>query len=481
MEAVIYARVSSTDESQSYERQIEDLKSLGEFKKLEIVEVFAEKISGFKKGLDERKEFNKMLAYIEQNNIKHILISELSRLSRRYIDSVNFIHDCTSKGICIHIHKEGLSTLKEDGTENSTVRMLMGIFSDIAEQEAETLSFRIKSGKKYSASQGGGFNQKIYGYDKGDDGKPVINEQQAVLVRKMFKMILQGTGTRTIANYLNDNYETKGWKPSTVHSILRNSFFCGKRIASGLTIEVPAIVDEKTFDAAQEFINKRKRYAGGVGTNVNPFASYIRCKCGATMNQIIIKSSNINFYRCASKCGVQSVNRDFLIKEVKRVVERNAKLTKDKDVRNRLVQKIAADSSNISTHENRIRQVKMMSDTNYERWLEGKVDENKYKRYEKKFDVEIEKLTNDIKILKESNTAIKTSLESEIMHYSDDLSVFKSQLLKSIEWIEIDKELAIVKIKGWARQTILIYRGSELQKYNNRMKRIESKLTIHKE
>ena len=44
MKAVIYARVSSTDESQSYERQISDLKKWANYKKLEIVEVFAEKI-----------------------------------------------------------------------------------------------------------------------------------------------------------------------------------------------------------------------------------------------------------------------------------------------------------------------------------------------------------------------------------------------------------------------------------------------------
>ena len=84
--------------------------------------------------------------------------------------------------------------------------------------------------------------------------------------------------------------------------------------------------DEETFEKTQEFINKRKRFVGGVGTNVNPFASFIKCQCGATMNQIIIKSNNTNLYRCAAKCGVKSVNRDFLISEVKKVFEENAKL-----------------------------------------------------------------------------------------------------------------------------------------------------------
>jgi DNA invertase Pin-like site-specific DNA recombinase len=341
MKAVIYARVSSTDESQSYERQISDLKKWAEYKQLEIVETFAEKISGFRKGLDERVAFNEMIKYIEDNNIKHIFISELSRLSRRYIDTVNFISDCTKKGISIHIHKEGLATLDEDGKENSIVQMLTGMLSSMAQQESQSLSHRIKSGKQYSASKGGGFNQKIYGYDKGEDGKPIINEEHAELVRKMFEMLLQGIGTRSIANYLNENYDTKDWKSASVHSIVRNTFYCGKRKYNDLTIDVPAIVDEETYNQAQEFINKRKRFVGGGnGTHVNPFASFIKCQCGATMNQIIIKSNNLNLYRCADNCGVKSVNRSFLIREVKESLERNAKLTKDQDARSRLKQKI---------------------------------------------------------------------------------------------------------------------------------------------
>ena len=472
MKAVIYARVSSTDESQSYERQISDLKKWANYKNLEIVEEFAEKISGFKKGLDERKEFNNMLKYIDDNHIKHIMISELSRLSRRYMDTMNFINDCTKKGISIHIHKETLSTLNDDGSENSIVQMLTGMLSSIAQQESQSLSHRIKSGKLFSASHGGGFNKKIYGYDKGEDGRPIINDKQAILIKKMFEMILEGVGTRTIANYLNENYETKDWKPASVHSILRNSFYCGKRKYKDITTKLPPIIDEETFEKTQEFINKRKRFVGGVGTNVNPFASFIKCQCGATMNQIIIKSNNTNLYRCAAKCGVKSVNRDFLISEVKKVFEENAKLSEDKEVRGRMKQKINTNSSNIITNEKRIVSLKSMSDKNYERFLSSKINESKYENYDKKFDAEIDKLNEDNKNLKESIRAIKNSLNNEILHYSDDLPTFKTQLLKSLEWIEIKEDLAIIKIKGWGKQVIFIYREAKLYLYNKSLKKI---------
>lgn len=470
MKAVVYARVSSTDERQSYERQIDDLKRWAQYLRLDIVKIFAEKISGFRKGLDERVEFNSMLDYIDKNQIKHILVSELSRISRRYIDTVNFIDECTKKGIAIHIHKESLSTLDENGVENSIVQMLTGMLSSMAQQESLSLSHRIRSGKQYSASRGGGFNSKIYGYDKGSDGKPVINEKEAILVRKMFEMLLEGTGIRSIVNYLNENYDTKEWKPGSVHSLVRNSFFCGERKYNRLNIPVPAIIDKKTFYEAQEFINSRKRFVGRVGAYVNPFASFIKCHCGATMNQIIIKSTNLNLYRCSKNCGVKSVNRPFLIREVKMVLEKNASLAKDESVRNRLKQKIETNKTNIIVNQKEIRRLKLLSDKNYERLLSNKINEKKYEDFELKFETKISKLKFDIKEMEEANSELKISLNGKILHYSEDLSIFKSQLLKKIEWIQIKKEFGVVKIKGWAKIIFMIYRGTQLYYYNKYLK-----------
>ena len=466
MEAVIYARVSSTDESQSFDRQLDDLKKWSKYKNLEIVKTFAEKVSGFRKGLDERVEFNKMQSFIEKESIKHILVSELSRISRRYIDTVNFINNCSKNGINIHIKKEGLSTLNDDGTENATVQMMVGMLSSMAQQESESLSYRIKSGKKFAASNGGDFNKKIYGYDS-VDGRPVINEEQAILVSKMFEMLLQGIGLRSISNYLNINYVTKRWTSASVHSIVKNSFFCGKRKYKDIIIDVPAIVSEDDFNKAQQFINERKRFVGGKNTHPNPFASFIKCKCGGTMNQVVLASSNLNLYKCSKKCGVKSINRKFLINEVRIIAERNAKLSKEVDVRERLGQKIETNTSDITAHEKRVLKLKNMMDKNYEKYLNEEISEKMYTKFDAKFSDEIKNLNNTIDMLRKSIRELVNALNNEIIHYSKDLSVFKSQLLKSLEFIEIGDKFATVKLKGWFKQLVLIYRESELQKYNN--------------
>lgn len=465
MKAVVYARVSSTDERQSYDRQIDELERFSEYKNLKVVKIFAEKISGFKKGLDEREAFSEMIAYVNKENIKHILVSELSRISRRYIDTINFINDCCKKDINIHIKKEGLSTLNEDGTENSMVQMLTGMLSSIAEQEAKTLSFRIKSGKEFAARSGGDFNKKIYGYDS-VNGRPVINEEQAELVRKIFEMYLQGIGSRSISNYLNENYETKKWTGASVHSIVRNSFFCGKRKYKDLIIDVPAIVSEEDFNKVQEFINSRKRFAKK-SKHPNPFASFIKCKCGANMTQVIIPSNNLNLYKCSVKCGVKSINREFLIDEVRIIAEKNAKLSKEVDTRERLGKKIESNEADIIVHERKIMKLNNQIDRNYEMYLNDEVDKKEYLKYKGKYGEEITKLNTTIKELKKSIRGLKNTLQNDIINYSKDLSVFKSQLLNVLEWIEVGDKLAIVKLKGWGKQVIVIYRGAELLKYRN--------------
>ena len=466
MKAVIYARVSSIDESQSYERQLDDLKIWSKNMNLNVVKQFAEKVSGFRKGLEERVEFKKMQHFIEKESIKHILVSELSRISRRYIDTINFINDCSKKGINIHIKKENLSTLNDDGTENATVQMMVGMLSSMAQQESQSLSYRIKSGKKFAASNGGDFNKKIYGYDS-VDGRPVINEEDAILVRKMFEMLLQGIGARSVSNYLNINYSTKRWTSASVHSIVKNSFFCGERKYKDIIIEVPAIVSKEDFKKAQQFINDRKRFVGGKSTNANPFASFIKCKCGGTMNQVVLTSNNLNLFKCSKKCGIKSINREFLINEVRIIAERNAKLSKEIDVRERLGQNIESDNSDIITHEKRVLKLKKMRDNNYEKYLNEEIDEKMYSKFDAKFNDEIRNLNNTIDMLKKSIRELKNALNSELVHYSKDLSVFKSQLLKTLEYIEVGDKFVTVKLKGWFKQLLLIYRGSELQKYNN--------------
>tara|TARA_R110002049_G_scaffold138151_2_gene298160 strand:+ start:104 stop:1507 length:1404 start_codon:yes stop_codon:yes gene_type:complete len=461
MKAVIYARVSTID--QGVNRQIDDLNKWATYKNLEVVKVYQDKISGFKKGFEDRESWNEMIEYVEKNNISNIMVSELSRISRRQVDLIVFVSECSKKGICIHVQKENLITLNEDGSENSNAQMLISIISSMAQQESQSLSYRIKSGRDNAIKNGRGFSTKIYGYEADENGRPTIIEEEAKIVREIFKMACDGIGAPSIVNYLNDKLQDKKWKKGRISSILQNTFYYGKMQYNGVQYDVPKIIPIQQYEQAQSFRESRRRYTS-TRQHINPFSGIITCECGSTMHQIVVDKSNL--YRCKSKCGVKSINRPFLINEVKIVLERNAKLSKEKTVRDRIKNSIEINNSQVTTNEKRVLKLKGMKDKNYEKYLNEEISQVMYNKFNGKFDIEITKLSVDIENDLKSIRDAKNTLKNEIIHYSDNLEIFKSQILKNLESIVIKKEIAIVKINGWGKQVIILHRGNALIKFN---------------
>ena len=80
-QVVLFGRVSSTNERQSFERQINDLTQLAATQNYHVAGVFAEKISGATKNVG-RKELTNMIEFVNSNQIDKVLVTELSRLGR---------------------------------------------------------------------------------------------------------------------------------------------------------------------------------------------------------------------------------------------------------------------------------------------------------------------------------------------------------------------------------------------------------------
>jgi DNA invertase Pin-like site-specific DNA recombinase len=466
--AVIYVRVSTLE--QNTDRQILDLTGFSKQKNLKIDKVFSDTISGFKKGFDDREQFNSMIEYVDKNKIKNILVSELSRISRQYIHTVNFIHDCSTKLINIHIQKENLSTLNADGTINGVVQMMVGLLSSIASQESSTLSYRIKSGKRSEALKGNSYHGQLYGYDK-IDGRPVINEEQAKVVKKMFEMLLQGFGCRKIANYLNENENIqKVWSSASIHSVVTNPFFMGKRRFKDIIIPVDSIVSEQVFNDAQAFIKSRFRFVSD-SKHINPFASFIKCECGATFLQTIIPPNRTDLYKCSVTCGIRSINRTYLIGEIKSLLEQNAKLTQDKEERAKFNIRIKVNEATIAKNMNRLSIIEKMSEKNYDLYTSEKINESQFDTALLRYEDEKSKLNEVNSNLIETNKAITSSLENEILFYSDNLEIFKNQLLPILESIVIGKKYCTINMKGFSMMYFYIYRGHELQSYRSYLKK----------
>ena len=138
---------------------------------INLKNTFIEKVSGYKVDYDKRSEFTELIDYVDDNDVSHIIVSELSRIGRRLIETLLFIRDCTEKGICLHILKERIVTLNKDGTKNTLHTNMISMLATVAEIESEQISYRVQSSLQTRYADGRGFNSRVIGYKRDENGK----------------------------------------------------------------------------------------------------------------------------------------------------------------------------------------------------------------------------------------------------------------------------------------------------------------------
>lgn len=148
--AVIYARVSSTGDRQSTERQVADLKRYAETAGLEVVAVYEEKASGTKK---DRERLAECLTFLLGGGAQHLLVSELSRLGRSLKQVLEVVDELTEAGVNIYFQAQGLNTIV-DGKPDATVKAMVSMFGAFAELERTTIVDRLQSGRRVALEKG---------------------------------------------------------------------------------------------------------------------------------------------------------------------------------------------------------------------------------------------------------------------------------------------------------------------------------------
>ena len=194
--AIIYARVSSTGDRQSTERQVIDLTDYANRNSMTICKTFEEKISGAKRNT-ERAVLSECIEYAINNRIDVILFSELSRCGRAVWEVLDTIRTLKDNGINAYFQKEGLSLFSEDGRENIYLAIMIAVLSSASQIERENLIFRLKSGRKVyvdknlAATGKSGLGRKV-GYRK-----PVETKKEEY--KEALKLLRAGYPIRKVA------------------------------------------------------------------------------------------------------------------------------------------------------------------------------------------------------------------------------------------------------------------------------------------
>ena len=197
--AIIYARVSSVGDRQNTERQISDLSEYATYQKLEIAQIFEEKISGAKKNV-ERPILLQAINYCKQNKVSILLVSELSRLGRNAFEVLATVKDLIDNGINLYMQKEQLTLLDNDGSPTMFAPIMIATLSTCAQLERENIKFRLNSGRKLYIERGGKLGRKV--------GSTKSLEQKKEQYKDMIGYLKRGYSIRNVAKLTGKGIST---------------------------------------------------------------------------------------------------------------------------------------------------------------------------------------------------------------------------------------------------------------------------------
>ena len=253
MKAVIYSRVST--DSQETERQVIECNNLCKTLSYEVIDTIEETGSGFK---NDRPGLDKVLRYVEKNEVDVVVCYELSRLGRNN-DVLKTIETFDHHKVSLHTILYNIRTNPNEGS--SFTNPFIGILVALSHSEAAIFKQRSSSGLRKIAMDGKalGSTNYPYGYCKKElKGYLEIDETESTIVKDVFKLYLEGKGTLQIKNILNElkvpTRNNKRWAEAVVYSMLNNTMYIGKRRFKGETFDLPnlRIIEDDVFNEVRK-------------------------------------------------------------------------------------------------------------------------------------------------------------------------------------------------------------------------------------
>ena len=315
----------------------------------------------------ERPAFKEMMEDVITGSINCIVVKDLSRFGRDYIDSGRYLQRVFPS---LDIRFIALNDNYDSFTASETEKNLVIPFKNfINDNYCRDTSAKVRSVCKVKRKQGQFIsNYAPYGYekDKEDKHKIVIDKEVEYVVRKIFSMKLEGYSSYSIAKHLNDNgipspmehKKAKGiryktgfctkaiakWDTPAVNRILTNEVYIGtlqqgkrekinykldkvvsKNKSDWIEIEDnhEAIIDPHDFEIVQKLL-KCDIKAKTVGEKADLFSGLLFCKdCNAQMTKKVDKRGKTPtvYYICSSynkghNCSRHSIKQEELQRTV---------------------------------------------------------------------------------------------------------------------------------------------------------------------
>ena len=459
----IYCRLSSDDgdnaESDSIINQRELISLyIKKEKDLKVVDYYID--DGYSGTTFARPDFKRLIKDITNERINTIIVKDLSRFGRNYIEAGKYIEQIfplyNVRFIAIN---DNIDSYKDPKSINNVIVPFKNLLND---EYARDISNKVKSVYKTKALKGefvGGTTP--YGYTKDEKNKYqlVVDKNEAENVKLIFQLYLNGWGQIKICKYLNDNkilgrkeiqrrkkwnisLEPNAdniqykWSKSTIGKILTNETYIGNVVQNRTTtvsyknhkvIYRPReewivvknthepIISKDDYEKVQEIL-KSRNYERKPTTNLSIYYGKIKCAdCGSGMckmedfrgNRVCSNYYCRNYKTTSSNCSPHKIrtadlNRlvlETIILQIKMVlnIEKTIEKAKNGGVLKELEQKY---TSNINRLNNDIEKYKRLKKSIYEDWKLDNISKDDYLLYVGDYDKNIENIKNEINALK---------------------------------------------------------------------------------
>ena len=408
-----------------------------------------------------RPGFQRLLEDMRKGNINCVLVKDLSRLGRNYIEVGNYIEQIFPlfdvRFIAIN---DSVDSFKNPMSSNTILVPFKNLIND---EYARDTSIKIKSalnGRKKKGEFIGAFSSYGYVKDENDKHKLVIDKESAEIVKKIFEWkVNEGLGNLSICHRLNDmgilnptgykkkklnqNYnnskikqEDYSWCPSTVRNILKNDVYIGnvtqgkRKVKSykihkieqvseqeWVTVENmhQPIIDKNLFEKAQEMrkVDTRVQNTG----KLSIWAGILRCAdCGRAMHKKYCKNKSgtiYEYYICgtyrkkSSKlCTKHTLKVEELENSVLEAIKLHIELLIDTEnileqLNNYKTKKLANESilDIKQAKEKKILKINNLKRCLYEDWKNEDITKEEYLEYKKKYEQDIERIKEIIENL----------------------------------------------------------------------------------
>lgn len=332
----------------------------------------------------QRPQFSAMIEDIQEEKVNCVLVKDLSRFGRNYIEAGHYLETFFPMNrvrfISINDHI--------DSYENpaSVANVIVPMKNVMNDEYCRDISMKVRSSLNIRREQGkfiGSFATYGYKKDPDDHHKLIIDEEAAAVVRDIYHWFLSGDSILGIAKRLNSlgipnpsaykrkqglkyhhpsNDKLDGlWPDSSVRRILKNEMYTGVMVqgrneiisykvqisrardeSDWIRVENTheAIISSDTFEMAQDLFSRDTRTTPGKG-QVDLFSGFLRCAdCGKAMNKKLISQPyrTYCYYICStfkkmnsSACTKHTIRSDILEATVLKVIQQQIDLAVEMD------------------------------------------------------------------------------------------------------------------------------------------------------